>query len=147
VRRDHACKIRGDRVGVAAGYANTTSNSYYRFAAVRYTSSGALDSTFGLGTGKVLTAIGNSDAIGNDVAIDANGGIVVGGYSSAGSYRQLTLNRYDPSGSQDYSFGPVTTTVSNANAEIRGLAIQSDGKLVVTGYGNSPVTFIAARCQ
>lgn len=139
--------IQNDGKLVAAGYANTTSSSYYRFAAVRYTSSGALDSTFGLGTGKVLTAIGNNDAIGNDVAIDANGGIVVGGYSSAGSYRQLTLNRYDPSGSQDYSFGPVTTTVSNANAEIRGLAIQSDGKLVVTGYGSSPVTFIAARYQ
>jgi uncharacterized delta-60 repeat protein len=132
---------------VAAGYANTSSSGYYRFAAVRYTTTGALDTTFGSGTGKVLTAIGSSDAIGNDVAIDSNGGIIVGGYSSAGSYRQLTLNRYDQSGNLDYSFGPVTTTVGSANAAVQGLAIQSDGKIVVAGYGNSPTTFVVARYQ
>ena len=132
---------------VAGGYANSTSTGYYRFAAVRYTSTGALDSAFGSGTGKVLTTIGSGDAIGSDVAIDANGGIIVGGYSSAGSHRQLTLNRYDQFGNQDYSFGPVATTVGSANAAVQGLAIQGDGKIIVAGYGNSPVTFVVARYQ
>lgn len=139
--------IQGNGNIVAGGYANTTSNGHYQFAAVRYTSTGALDSSFGSGTGKVFTAIGSSDAIGSDVAIDANGGIILGGYSSAGSYRQLTLNRYDQFGNQDYSFGPVATTVGSANAAVQGLAIQSDGKIVVAGYGNSPVTFVVARYQ
>jgi len=139
--------IQGDGKIVAAGYANSTSTGYYRLAAVRYTSTGALDSTFGSGTGKVLTAIGSGDAIGSDVAVDANGGIIVGGYSNAGSYRQLTLNRYDQSGNQDYSFGPVATTVGGANASAQGLAIQGDGKIIVAGYGNSPVTFVVARYQ
>ncbi|WP_266160133.1 delta-60 repeat domain-containing protein [Dyella silvatica] len=139
--------IQSDGNIVAAGYANSTNTSYYRFAAVRYTSTGALDSTFGSGTGKVITAIGSNDAIGNDVAIDANGGIIIGGYSSAGSQRQLTLNRYDQFGNQDYSFGPVATTVGSANAAIEGIAIQADGKIVVAGYGNSPVTFVVARYQ
>jgi uncharacterized delta-60 repeat protein len=139
--------IQGNGNIVAAGYANSTSSGYYRFAAVRYTNTGALDSTFGSGTGKVLTAVGSGDAIGNDVAIDANGGIIVGGYSSAGSYRQLTLNRYDQFGNQDYSFGPVTTTIGSANAAVQGLAIQGDGKIVVAGYGNSPATFVVARYQ
>jgi len=139
--------IQGDGKIVAAGYANSSSGGYYRFAAVRYTTAGALDSGFGAGTGKVLTAIGSGDAIGSDVAIDAGGGIIVGGYSSAGSYRQLTLNRYDQLGNQDYSFGPVTTAVGSANAAIQGLAIQSDGKIVVSGYGNSPTTFVVARYQ
>lgn len=107
----------------------------------------ALDSTFGSDTGKVLTAIGSGDAIGSDVAIDANGGIIVGGYSTAGSYRQLTLNRYDSFGNQDNSFGPVATSVGSANAAVLGLAIQGDGKIVVAGYGNSPVTFVVARYQ
>src|SRR5262249_33690427 len=129
------------------GYANTTSTGYYRFAAVRYTTTGALDSAFGSGTGKVITAIGSGDAIGKDVAIDGNGGIIVGGYSNASSYRQLTLNRYDQFGNQDFSFGPVATTVSSANAAVQGLAIQSDGKIVVVGYGNSPSTFVVARYQ
>ncbi|MEG3789589.1 delta-60 repeat domain-containing protein [Lysobacter sp. CCNWLW3] len=139
--------IQSDGNIVAAGYANSASGGYYRMAAVRYTSTGALDSYFGSGTGKVLTAIGSGNAIGSDVAIDANGGIIVGGYSSAGSYRQLTLNRYDPYGNQDYSFGPVVTSVGSANAAVQGLAIQADGKIVVAGYGNSPVTFVVARYQ
>lgn len=139
--------IQSDGNIVAAGYANSANAGYYRVAAVRYTSTGALDSYFGSGTGKVLTPIGNGNAIGSDVAIDASGGIIVGGYSSAGSYRQLTLNRYDPYGNQDYSFGPVVTTVGSANAAVQGLALQSDGKIVVAGYGNSPVTFVLARYQ
>ena len=142
-----ALAIQVDGKVVAAGYANSTSGGYYRFAAVRYTSTGALDSGFGSGTGKVLAAIGSGDAIGSDMAIDASGGIVVGGYSSAGSYRQLTLNRYDQLGNQDYSFGPVATAVGSANAAVQGLAIQGDGKIVVVGYGNSPTTFVVARYQ
>jgi uncharacterized delta-60 repeat protein len=139
--------IQGNGSIVAAGYANSTSAGNYRFAAVRYTSTGALDSSFGSGTGKVLTTIGSDDAIGNDVAIDANGGIIIGGYSTAGSYRQLTLNRYDPFGNQDFSFGPVATTVGKADAAIQGLAIQGDGKIIVVGYGNLPSTFVVARYQ
>lgn len=139
--------IQSDGNIVAAGYAKSTGAGYYRFAAVRYTSTGALDSYFGSGTGKVLTAIGSGDAVGSDVAIDANGGIVIGGHSKAGSYRQLTLNRYDQYGNQDGSFGPVATTVGSANAAVQGLALQGDGKIVVAGYGNSPATFVVARYQ
>ncbi|MEH6417110.1 delta-60 repeat domain-containing protein [Pseudomonas sp. CGJS7] len=139
--------IQSDGNIVAAGYANSASGGSYRMAAVRYTSTGALDSYFGSGTGKVLTAIGSGDAIGSDVAIDANGGIVVGGYSIVGSYRQLTLNRYDSYGNQDTSFGPVATAVGSANAAVQGLALQSDGKIVVAGYGNSPTAFVVARYQ
>ncbi len=139
--------IQSDGSIVAAGYANSANSNNYHFAVVRYTSSGALDSSFGAGTGEVLTTIGSGDAIGSDVAIDANGGIIIGGYSSAGSYRQVTLNRYDQYGNQDNSFGPVTTTVGSANASAQGIAIQADGKIVTVGYGNSPSTFVVARYQ
>lgn len=139
--------IQSDGNIVAGGYAKSTANDYYHFAVVRYTSTGALDSTFGAGTGRVVTAIGNGDAIGSDIAIDANGGIIIGGYSTTGSYRQLTLNRYDRFGNQDNSFGPVTTTVGSANAAILGIALQSDGKIVAVGYGNSPIAFVVARYQ
>jgi uncharacterized delta-60 repeat protein len=139
--------IQSDGKIVAGGYAKSTASGYYQLAVARYTSAGALDSTFGGGTGSVLTAVGSSDAIGNDVAIDANGGIIIGGYATTGSYRQLTLNRYDQYGNQDNSFGPVTTTVGSANAAILGIALQSDGKIVSAGYGNSPTAFVVARYQ
>ena len=139
--------VQSDGNIVAAGYAKSTANGYYQLAAVRYTSAGALDSTFGAGTGRVLTAIGSSDAIGNDVAIDGSGGIIIGGYATVGSYRQLVLNRYDQYGNQDNSFGPVTTPVGSANAAALGIAIQGDGKVVAVGYGNSPTTFVVARYQ
>ena len=139
--------VQSDGKIVAGGYANTAGSNYYRFAVVRYTSTGALDPAFGSGSGRVITAIGNNDAVGNDIAIDANGGIIIAGYSSASSYRQLTLNRYDQFGNQDYSFGPVATSIGSTNAAVQGLAMQSDGKIVVVGYGNSPYTFVVARYQ
>lgn len=139
--------IQSDGKIVAGGYAKNSANAHYQFAVVRYTGTGALDGTFGAGTGRALTAIGSSDAIGNDLAIDANGGIIIGGYATTGSYRQLALNRYDSFGNQDVSFGPVATTVGTANAGIQGIALQGDGKIVVAGYGNSPTTFVVARYQ
>jgi len=142
----NAVAIQGDGKIVAAGYANVSSSSTYRFAVVRYTASGALDTDFNF-SGKVLTAIGSSDAIGRDLAIDSLGRIVVAGYSKASTLQQLTLARYYTDGTMDTTFGPVATTVGTANATAQGLAIQSDGKIVVTGYGNSPLTFVTARYQ
>ncbi len=47
------------------------------FALARYNSDGSLDGTFGSG-GKVTTAIGNGDDIGESVAIQSDGKIVLG---------------------------------------------------------------------
>jgi len=98
--------------------------------------SGSLDPTFGT-EGKVLTTIG-SEAVAQAVTIQADGKIVVAGYSfDPVSGNDVTLVRYEEDGSFDASFGIggiVTTDVqTGSDDQIFDLALQSDGKLVVCG--------------
>ena len=92
--------------------------------------SGALDTSFG-GVGKVSTAFGGDETA---MALQADGKIVMAG----GSANNFLLARYNADGSLDAGFGDgglVTTDVGNGAAdEARGVAIQSDGKIVVVGY-------------
>jgi uncharacterized delta-60 repeat protein len=103
---------------VSAGSANGS-------ALLRYTPSGALDSTFGTG-GEVVTAIAGYVAV-------ENGDVVIGG----GSNGQLgVLARYTVSGSLDPTFGSggiVTTQVTGIDDEIHSLLVQPNGQIVAVG--------------
>ncbi|HXA30818.1 MAG TPA: hypothetical protein VNV87_01065, partial [Acidimicrobiales bacterium] len=132
---------------VAAGY-DQPSGGVQRFALARYNTDGTLDSSFGTG-GKVTTTIaaanGNGDAA-LAVAIQGNGKIVVGGYTSTisggSATEDMALVRYNADGTLDTSFGTsgITTVVAGSNAftnQINALAIDSFGRIVVAGqYDN-----------
>ena len=95
---------------------------------------GDLDPTFS-GDGKALTSIGVS-SYGNDVAVQADGKIVVVGGSDAGAggTTRFALTRFMPDGSLDPSFGGdgmVTTDFGNVAAD--AVALQFDGKIVAVG--------------
>jgi uncharacterized delta-60 repeat protein len=114
-------------------------NSYYDFALVRYTSSGALDNSFG-SAGKVTTAIGSSSDVGHSVALQSDGKIVVAGYSFNGGNQEFALVRYDESGILDTTFGSggkVTTVIGVERDIAHSVAVQSDGKIVVAGYSDN----------
>ena len=106
-------------------------------ALVRYNTDGSLDGTFGTG-GIVTTDINSgSNDLAYSVAIQPDGKIVVGGISgTVGSY-DFVVVRYNSDGSLDTSFdtdGKVTTDLgSGGNDYGRFVAVQSDGKIVVTG--------------
>lgn len=95
--------IQADGKPVLAGYASSSGTV---FALARYTTSGALDATFGTG-GKVLTNVagtsaGNS-AIATSLAIQSDGNLVAAGYAksaSAGPYR-FAVVRYTGTGALD----------------------------------------------
>ena len=105
--------VQSDGKIVVAGYsyvAGTTGD----FALVRYTTSGALDSSFGTG-GQVITHIGNG-CLGYSAAVQSDGKIVVAGYAWIGGYPDIALARYLPSGALDTTFGTggkVTTSLGN----------------------------------
>jgi uncharacterized delta-60 repeat protein len=83
--------IQRDGKLIAAG--RTGQYPSFDFGLVRYQSNGQLDPTFGSG-GKVATDIGDSEQ-GYGVALQRNGGIVLGGYSFAnGGGADFTLTRY-----------------------------------------------------
>jgi len=102
---------------------------------------GVLDTRFGDG-GKVQTNISGGDDFGYDVAVQADGKIVMAGYSqSAAGGDDFALVRYLADGSLDTSFsgdGKVTTNF-HAFSDDYGysVAIQTDGKFVVAGATNS----------
>ncbi len=95
---------------------------------------GGLDPDFGSG-GIVTTAVSPTDDA-QAVATQNDGKIVVAGSSDNGSDRDFALLRYNEDGDLDTGFGTggvVTTDVGVADDEGYAVAIQDDGKIVVTG--------------
>lgn len=111
------------------------------FLLLRYTTDGGLDRTFG-DRGRVRTDFGGAD---DDqafaVALQPDGKILVAGQVCTTSLpRPMGLARYNSDGTLDTSFGggdgKVTTSFGSDNADWAvAIALQSDGKIVVTGYG------------
>ena len=88
---------------VLAGYSDTGPNE--DFALTRYNADGSLDTTFGDG-GIVTTAFGATGSdIGWSAALQADGKIVVVGYSDTNSNRDFAVARYNADGSLDMTFG------------------------------------------
>ena len=112
---------------------------------------GDLDSTFG-GDGTVVTDVGTGrHDRGEDVALQSDGKLVVGGwYQSASKGKEFGLVRYNSDGSLDGTFGNggiVRTSFGSKDDAITGIAIQSDGKIVAGGYAtvSNRLTFAVAR--
>jgi uncharacterized delta-60 repeat protein len=108
-------------------------DSWRKWALVRYRPDGTLDETFGDG-GIVRTNFTAGDDVAWDVAIQADGRIVAvggAGYGQSG----FQVARYRRDGSLDPAFGDggrVVTRYRGANA--RAVALQPDGRIVVAGY-------------
>ena len=108
-----------------------------RIALARYHTGGSLDASFG-GDGRVATNITRFDDRADDVAIQADGKIVVAGtanYYSAQA-RFVTV-RYNSNGSRDGGFsadGIATVNLTPSFDGAFGLAVQpSDGRIIVVG--------------
>ncbi|MGW6919459.1 calcium-binding protein [Kitasatospora sp. NPDC054939] len=99
---------------------------------------GDLDTAFGTG-GRVTTDFGGGSDEARGVVVQSDGKIVVAGY--AGATDDFALARYNPDGSLDAGFGTggrVTTDFNGGSDEARGLALQSDGKIVAVGRSEVP---------
>ncbi len=132
----YSLTVQADGKIVVAGL--TTSGGSNNFALTRYLSNGSLDTSFG-GTGKVVTDIGsNTDDDGRSVTVQADGKIVVAGYSHNGGVWDFALTRYNTGGSLDTSFGSagkVITDIGSSSYDIgHSVTVQADGKIVVTGF-------------
>ena len=129
-----ALVLQPDGKIVAAGGASQVQYAS-DFALVRYKPDGSLDERFGAG-GKVLTSFSSSDDFAVGVAVDPRGRIVAGGSAKwGGAYSYSAVARYKPDGRLDASFGAggkVTTPEGNEGYR-RGLALQSDGKVILGG--------------
>lgn len=131
----------------------------YDFALVRYTDSGALDTNFGAShNGKVITDFTGYDDAGRSAVLQSDGKIVVAGYAShlgiSSPERDFALARYDTFGNLDFSFNldgkVITVFAGRSDDEAYGVALQSDGKIVVAGTAETSrdgTDFVLARYQ
>jgi uncharacterized delta-60 repeat protein len=119
-----------DRI-IAGGFA--VIGGAQNFALARYTSSGALDTSFGT-SGLTTTTIGTSASI-NSIALDSQGRIIAGGFAVVGGAGKFAVARYTISGVLDTSFGTsgLTTTTIGTGASINSIALDSQGRIIAVG--------------
>ena len=117
------------RIVVAGACDNGTR---FDFCAARYTANGGLDTSFN-GSGKVITPIGNSEAIASALAIQTDGRIVLVGTCGSTSFCGV---RYNVDGSLDTTAANGGLFGANPGGRVdqaNAVAIQADGKFVVAG--------------
>jgi len=115
----------------------TISGSASAIAVARYNTNGTLDASFGTNGIAVTTLLNRSWA--NAIAVQPDGKIVVAGATGGtGSETDLCIVRYTSAGVPDPSFdtdGIIILNI-NPNEEAYDLAIQPDGKILVSGTTN-----------
>ncbi|CAN5827646.1 hypothetical protein BH11PSE8_BH11PSE8_11700 [soil metagenome] len=125
--------LQADGKIVATGWVR--SGGYTDLLIARYNSDGSLDSSFGSG-GSAVVAIGSFNDEAYAVAVQADGKIVAAGTTDNGSSTDIALVRVNANGSLDTGFGTagkVVTSVGSGDDTGLGLALQADGKILVSG--------------
>jgi len=110
---------------------------------------GDLDPTFGAPNGFVTTNVTGDDDEDPVMVIQSDGKIVIAGQCDEPS-DIFCLVRYNPDGSLDTTgFGApngyVTTDIPGNEDKISGVALQTDGKIVVAGFCDNSESFCVAR--
>ncbi|MCA9127761.1 MAG: cadherin-like domain-containing protein [Planctomycetales bacterium] len=129
--------VQSDGKILVSGLSYNGSN--YDFALSRYNTDGSLDTTFD-SDGIVTTDFSSSADYGNKVSLQSDGKILVSGYSTAAGLFDFALVRYNTDGSLDTTFdgdGRVITPVGPGQDYVQDMTLQSDGKILVTGYVNN----------
>jgi len=103
---------------------------------LRSDANGTLDGTFGVEGVRDLSVLNSTIDIA-DIALDANGRIVLGGTTLTGGLGNFALARLGEDGTIDTSFGAgglVTTDFADDRG--KALVLQPDGKMILAGYAD-----------
>jgi len=125
------------------------------FIVLRYLENGVADNSFN-GNGSRIINFGNFEDIATCIAIQSDGKILIGGYSSFSTSvhnYSFSMVRLNPDGSLDNSFngtGKVVTTFRTYDAHLFSIILQPDGKIVAGGdidksNANTDFDFVLAR--
>jgi len=119
---------------------NTVYNATGRdFLTMRYNQDGTLDSTFGL-SGVTSTDLGSLDEVAWGATLQTDGKIILVGSRLNGLNDDLVLIRYNSNGSIDTTFGDAGSVITPAVSGVGfswSIALQSDGRIVVTGASSN----------
>lgn len=129
--------IQSDGKILVGGHSEVSSANGFDFALARYEPDGRLDIGFG-DNGRVTTNLVSESDIGCSMALQADGGIIVAGWSSNNYAKNsdFLLARYQPDGSPDPDFGTggkITTDFNGRWDHPNAIAIMPGGKILVAG--------------
>ena len=142
-----ALDVQADGKIIIAGASNfDLGGTNGSIAIARFNSNGVIDNTFGSG-GKVTTNVGSFIDTAADVKVQTDGKIVIGGGSCTDGNCDGGLGllfRYNSNGSLDTSFDGdgkiiLQSTPPGLNTAIGAIALQTDGKIVVSGVTTTTV--------
>ncbi|MGH8237431.1 MAG: Calx-beta domain-containing protein, partial [Steroidobacteraceae bacterium] len=120
---------------VVAGAAPVANNpqDFGDFLVARYTAKGTIDASFSSG-GTVVTDMTSRTDLARNIVVQPDGALVVSGDPIGSDPSPRTaVARYSANGVLDPSFGPGGKVVIAGALVGRGLALQSDGRLVLVG--------------
>lgn len=114
----------------------TTPGQPYDMQVLRLNANGSPDTSFGSdGRTLIKVSAGNDQPV--KLMVQADGKIVVAGWTSAGTAGDMALARLNANGSLDTSFnqtGFATLSIAATNDTVAGATLQPDGKIVLVGY-------------
>lgn len=130
--------IQADGKIVVLGFKYDFAAHTSEYFLLRYNSNGTLDTTFN-STGVVLASINkNKSNRPCTVKIQTDGKIVLSGTSYLTYNNDIAILRFNTNGTLDTTFnetGKVTSGIlANGSDDLGKLAVQSDGKILATGY-------------
>ena len=105
---------------------------YRSFCAVRYLANGTLDTTWN-GTGKAIDNIGSNYDRAYAIALQPDGNVLLAGFCYDGRKTDFCSLRYLPNGTLDLAWGRVITPVGGASSVASAIALQPDGKVLMSG--------------
>lgn len=146
--QDHAKDLAFDGSGRIVVAGKTAAAGVQQFAVARFNADGSLDTSFS-GDGKQTTDFSSTDSVGESIALDGNGKIVVAGATLQSGEYEFALARYNTDGSPDTSFGSsgiVTTDFGSVQDTASGVAIDSSGRILAGGSSQTQFgAFAVAR--
>ncbi len=128
---------------LAVGYSNNgaeTENT--NIALARYNSDGTLDTSFGV-EGQVSVDVSGENDMARAIALEADGKIVVGGYTTTGGDEDFVVLRFTSDGFLDTNFngtGQLVVDISTGNEQLYGLAVLSNGNILAAGVSTETST-------
>lgn len=127
--------VQSDGRIVLAGYLTVSGTN--QIALARFNANGTLDTGFGA-SGRVTTSLGLTNAYGHSLALQPDGGIVVGGAAAFGFDDFLLAARYTTNGAPDTTFGAGGLSLVPRAWGV-ATAVQPDGKIIVVGTSTNDV--------
>ncbi|MFA7321753.1 MAG: hypothetical protein WC000_09855, partial [Dokdonella sp.] len=118
-------------------------SSNFQIALAKFSASGVLDTSFN-GVGYAVTSVGSNSSV-SSIAVQADGKIVVGGYSYNGSNNDIAVVRFNADGTLDTSFSADGIATHDAGIALGlgprydgvfSVLIDSKGDVVTTGMSH-----------